>query len=61
MNHLSIFDFEQIIFNERQYNLTHLKENKLQESFSFLKRFSIDKIIYGINHFLNTVLFSIIN
>jgi histidine ammonia-lyase len=49
MNHLSIFDFEQIIFNQRQYNVTPLKENKLQESFSFLKRFSADKIIYGIN------------
>jgi histidine ammonia-lyase len=49
MSYLSVHDFEQIIFGGKKINLAPIQEQKLQESFSFLKRFSADKIIYGIN------------
>jgi len=49
MTNLSIHDFEQIIFNNKEFILNKSQELKLQESFTFLHNFSADKVIYGIN------------
>lgn len=46
---LSIEDFEKVLYNEASIELDPVALGKVNASFSFLKEFSKDKLIYGIN------------
>jgi histidine ammonia-lyase len=46
---LEITDFYSIIFEEEPISVDQAVYNKVQESFDFLKKFSKNKIIYGVN------------
>ena len=47
--YLSIKDFTSIIFNNNKVTVSDLVIKRVQESFDFLKEFSGNKIIYGVN------------
>ena len=47
--YLSIKEFESIIFENRKIALTEGVLNRVSESFNFLKDFSKNKVIYGVN------------
>src|SRR5690554_910900 len=46
---LNIADFEEVIFRKTSISLREKTLNKIQSSFDFLKEFSENKIIYGVN------------
>ena len=46
---LSLQDFSEIIFNNRKIELNHRALEKMEASFQFLRNFSDQKLIYGIN------------
>ncbi|HEY4617637.1 MAG TPA: aromatic amino acid ammonia-lyase [Flavobacterium sp.] len=46
---LSLKDFESIIFGNKQIEISDLVLKRVNESFDFLKEFSENKIIYGVN------------
>ena len=46
---LSLEDFNKILYNKSQISVDEKALNKVQDSFNFLKNFSKEKIIYGIN------------
>ncbi len=48
-NYLSIADFKSIIFDKEEVTISEEVYQKVNESFSFLKEFSSEKIIYGVN------------
>jgi histidine ammonia-lyase len=47
--YLSIKDFTSLIFNNNKVTVSDLVIKRVQESFDFLKEFSGNKIIYGVN------------
>lgn len=47
--YLTLADFEKVIFQDAKIELSKLALQKCERSFSFLKEFSKDKIIYGVN------------
>ncbi len=47
--YLSLKEFESIIFNNEKIDINALVLNRVDESFNFLKEFSENKIIYGVN------------
>ena len=47
--YLSLKEFESIIFENNTIDFSDVVLNRVQESFSFLKEFSGNKIIYGVN------------
>lgn len=46
---LSLEDFSEIIYNDQKINLNPQALRKMEDSFEFLKQFSRQKLIYGIN------------
>ncbi len=48
-NALEITDFYQVLFNNVEIDLGKMAQTRLNESFEFLKDFSNNKIIYGVN------------
>ncbi|CAM1349488.1 HAL/PAL/TAL family ammonia-lyase [Tenacibaculum halocynthiae] len=46
---LDIQDFYAVVFNKEQINVDEEVVKKVEESFKFLKEFSDDKVIYGVN------------
>jgi histidine ammonia-lyase len=46
---LSLTDFSNILFKENEVVLAKTSLEKVDESFRFLKSFSFNKLIYGIN------------
>jgi len=46
---LSLEEFESVIFNNDKINISQVVLDRVNESFDFLKEFSINKIIYGVN------------
>lgn len=48
-NYLSIADFKSVIFDKEKVTISEEVYQKVNESFSFLKEFSSEKIIYGVN------------
>lgn len=48
-DYLTIKEFESIIFDKNLIDLSDIVLNRVKESFSFLKEFSENKIIYGVN------------
>ena len=48
-DYLTIKEFESIIFDKNWIDLSDIVLNRVKESFSFLKEFSENKIIYGVN------------
>lgn len=49
VNKLLLADLEKIIFEKEAIQISEESKNKVKASFEFLKEFSNDKIIYGIN------------
>lgn len=47
--YLTIEDFTSIIFNNKKIDLSAPVINRVEESFAFLKEFSENKVIYGVN------------
>lgn len=47
--YLNLKDFTNIIFNNEEFCLADNVWNRIEESFEFLKEFSTNKIIYGVN------------
>lgn len=47
--YLSLKEFEEIVFDKLSVNISKAVEDRLEESFNFLKEFSENKIIYGVN------------
>ena len=48
-NALEITDFYQVLFDNEKIDLGETTQKRLDESFEFLKDFSRNKIIYGVN------------
>ncbi len=48
-DYLTINDFSSIIFNNEAITLDDLLVNRVEKSFDFLKSFSSNKVIYGVN------------
>ncbi len=48
-NYLSIAEFESVIFGKEKVSISQEVCQKVNESFTFLKEFSSEKIIYGVN------------
>src|ERR1700733_4102674 len=48
-NALSLHDFSEILFNNKLVELRREDLDRVDENFTFLKSFSANKIIYGIN------------
>lgn len=48
-NPLNLDDFYQVLFNHSKVSLSSEAQTQLQESFDFLKEFSENKVIYGVN------------
>lgn len=48
-NYLSIAEFKSVIFDKEKVAISDEVYQKVNESFSFLKEFSAEKIIYGVN------------
>ncbi|HLV46635.1 MAG TPA: aromatic amino acid ammonia-lyase [Flavobacterium sp.] len=48
-NYLTIADVESVIFNNQEVSIGDTVFERVEESFTFLKNFSSDKIIYGVN------------
>jgi len=48
-NYLSIAEFKSVIFDKEKVAISDEVYQKVNESFSFLKEFSSEKIIYGVN------------
>lgn len=48
-NYLSIAEFEAVIFNKEEISISDMVYQKVNESYIFLKEFSSEKIIYGVN------------
>jgi histidine ammonia-lyase len=46
---LSLKDFESIIFGNKQIEISEIVLKRINESFDFLKEFSENKVIYGVN------------
>ena len=46
---LSLKEFESVIFNNDKIDISQLVLDRVNESFDFLKKFSVNKIIYGVN------------
>jgi histidine ammonia-lyase len=46
---LSLKEFESIIFNNNKIDISQPVLERVNESFDFLKKFSVNKIIYGVN------------
>nr|MBP9794367.1 aromatic amino acid lyase [Flavobacterium sp.] len=46
---LSLKEFNSIIFNNQKVQLSDAVINRVEESFEFLKEFSGNKVIYGVN------------
>lgn len=46
---LSLEEFESVIFNNHKINISQVVLDRVNESFDFLKEFSVNKIIYGVN------------
>ncbi|MFV8326557.1 HAL/PAL/TAL family ammonia-lyase [Flavobacterium sp. ZS1P14] len=49
MEYLSIKEFESIIFENGKIAISEVVLNRVNESFNFLKEFSKNKVIYGVN------------
>jgi len=47
--YLSLSEFESIIFGNQKVTISDLVLNRVNESFNFLKEFSGNKVIYGVN------------
>ena len=47
--YLNLKEFESIIFNQNKIEISEVVLNRVNESFNFLKEFSENKIIYGVN------------
>ncbi|SFN18676.1 histidine ammonia-lyase [Paenimyroides ummariense] len=48
-DYLTINDFASVIFNNEAITLDDLLVNRVEKSFNFLKSFSANKVIYGVN------------
>lgn len=48
-DYLTINDFASVIFNNEAITLDNLLVNRVEKSFNFLKSFSANKVIYGVN------------
>ncbi|PJR04856.1 HAL/PAL/TAL family ammonia-lyase [Avrilella dinanensis] len=48
-NYLSIAEFESVIFNRAEVSISDTVYQRVNESFEFLRDFSSEKIIYGVN------------
>ena len=48
-DYLKINDFASVIFNNEAITLDDLLVNRVEKSFNFLKSFSANKVIYGVN------------
>lgn len=48
-NYLSIAEFEAVIFDKEKVSISDEVYQRVNESFAFLKEFSSEKIIYGVN------------
>lgn len=48
-NYLSIAEFESVIFGKEKVSISQEVYQKVNESYTFLKEFSSEKIIYGVN------------
>jgi len=46
---LNIHIFEQVVLQEKQIEISSSARERVEKSYSFLKEFSADKVIYGIN------------
>ena len=46
---MNLLDLEEIVFNSRELKISEEQLQKVDASFEFLKEFSKDKVIYGIN------------
>ncbi|HON21452.1 MAG TPA: aromatic amino acid lyase, partial [Bacteroidales bacterium] len=46
---LNIDDYSKILFKNCKIEIDEKAEKRVEESYNFLKKFSIDKLIYGIN------------
>jgi histidine ammonia-lyase len=46
---LSLTEFESVIFNNNKIDISQVVIDRVNESFDFLKNFSTNKIIYGVN------------
>ena len=49
MEKLTLKQFEAYLFSNKRYQLKKEQKDRVEESFNFLKEFSKDKVIYGIN------------
>lgn len=49
MNRITFTDIEKIAINKQKFIIEEAAKEKVKKSFSFLEKFSSDKIIYGIN------------
>lgn len=47
--YLSLKEFESVIFNNDQIDISKAVLDRINESFDFLKEFSVNKVIYGVN------------
>ena len=47
--YLSLAEFESIIFGNNKVVISDIVLNRVNESFDFLKEFSGNKVIYGVN------------
>ena len=47
--YLSLAEFEAIIFGNQKVTISDTVLNRVNESFNFLKEFSGNKVIYGVN------------
>lgn len=47
--YLSLKEFESVLFNNDKINISEEVLNRVNESFNFLKEFSVNKVIYGVN------------
>lgn len=46
---LTLKEFESVIFNDEKISISQVVLDRVNESFNFLKEFSVNKIIYGVN------------
>ena len=49
MNNITLKEIEAFVLNKKQFEINAAMKETINQSFSFLKDFSKDKIIYGIN------------
>ena len=47
--YLNIKEFESVIFGNNKIDISQDVINRVNESFDFLKEFSVDKVIAGVN------------